>query len=108
MLATSSYPGDGACDRQPGCPRKRSTKTAAALGIDDGELRKRIAGLRTLFTARNEVSHALDLRRPERPGDRTRRSRAIGPTKSLCEEGLEVAQLIVNAAGAVLGTQSVS
>ncbi len=74
-------------------------KTAGALGIDEAGLRKRIAGLRELFVARNEISHELDLQRPEQPGDRTRRSRAIDHTKTLCQEGLEVGQLIVNAVG---------
>lgn len=74
-------------------------KTAAALGIDDPKLRKRINGLRDLFVARNEISHELDLQRPERQGDRARRSRPISGTKTLCHEGLEVGQLIINAAG---------
>ena len=77
-------------------------KTAGALGIDDEALRRRIAGLRTLFVARNEISHELDLRRPEQRGDRTRRSRAIDHTKGLCQEGLEVGQLIVNAVGTLI------
>ncbi len=55
-----------------------------------------------LLTARNEVSHELDLQRPESPGDRTRRMRAIGRTKDICQEGLEVAQLMVNGVGALL------
>jgi hypothetical protein len=74
-------------------------KVAGALGIDDAVLRRRIGGLRTLFMARNEISHQLDLQQLERPGDRTRRTRAIGPTTALCQEGLEVGQLIVNATG---------
>jgi hypothetical protein len=74
-------------------------RTAGALGINDAELRKRISNLRTLFVARNEISHELDLQRPEQPGDRTRRSRRIEGTKALCQEGLEVAQLILNGAG---------
>jgi hypothetical protein len=77
-------------------------KTASALGIDDPGLRKRIGGLRELFVARNEISHELDLQRPGQPGDRTRRSRAIDHTKGLCQEGLEVGQLIVNAIGALM------
>ena len=36
-------------------------KVAGALGIDDAALRKRIVGLKTLFVARNEISHELDL-----------------------------------------------
>lgn len=73
--------------------------TAGAVGIRDGALRKRITGLRTLFQARNEISHELDLQELSRPGDRSRRSRAMGPTQALCEEGFEVGQLIVNAVG---------
>jgi len=75
---------------------------AGALGIDDAQLRQRIGGLRDLFVARNEISHELDLQRPERQGDRGRRTRSIGPTKSLCHEGLEVGQLIINAVGGML------
>ena len=77
-------------------------KVAGALGIDDPQLRKRITDLRDLFVARNEISHELDLQRPEQPGDRTRRTRRIGATKGLCQEGLEVAQLIVNAVGTLV------
>jgi hypothetical protein len=77
-------------------------KTAGALGIEDAELRKRINGLQPLFVARNQISHELDLQSPERRGDRQRRSRAMGPTVKLCHEGFEVAQLTVNAAGALL------
>lgn len=77
-------------------------KTAGALGIDDEGLRRRITGLQLLFVARNEISHELDLQRPGQPGDRTRRSRAIDPTKKLCEEGLEVGQLIINAVGGLM------
>ena len=77
-------------------------KTAGALGIENAALRKRINGLRNMFVARNEISHELDLRRPGQPGDRTRRSRPMGPTKDLCQEGLEVGQLIVNAVGGLL------
>jgi hypothetical protein len=77
-------------------------KTAGALGIEDPELRKRINGLQPLFVARNQISHELDLQSPERRGDRQRRSRRMGPTVKLCHEGFEVAQLTVNAAGALL------
>lgn len=77
-------------------------KVASALGIEDAELHKRIAGLRKLFLARNEISHQLDLQRPERQGDRARRTRSIQPTKNLCHEGLEVGQQIINAVGAIL------
>lgn len=77
-------------------------KAAGALGIDEGPLRKRIGELKELFVARNEISHELDLQRPERQGDRARRTRAVGPTKNLCHEGLEVGQLIINAVGGSL------
>jgi hypothetical protein len=79
-------------------------KVAGALGIDDAALRTRITGLRTLFVARNEISHELDLQRLERPGDRTRRTRPMGPTRNLCQEGLEVGQLIVNAVGGLMSS----
>jgi hypothetical protein len=76
--------------------------TAAALGIEDADLRSRISHLTDLFTARNQVSHELDLQRVEQPGDRHRRSRPMGPTKTLCNDGFEVAKMIVNAVGALL------
>ena len=69
---------------------------AGALGINDGQLRKRIKGLEELFSMRNEISHELDLQRPEKQGDRSRRTRGMGPTIKQCHEGLEVGQLIIN------------
>jgi hypothetical protein len=77
-------------------------KTAAALGIDDKDLRKRISELKPLFVARNQISHELDLGAPERQGERARRARAIESTVQLCHEGLEVGQLVINAVGASL------
>lgn len=70
---------------------------AGALGIDDSEVRKRIASLRSLFVTRNEISHELDLQRPERQGDRSRRTRSMPGTIKMCSEGFEVAQQIINA-----------
>lgn len=77
-------------------------KVAGALGVDDPSLRRRISALTSLFTARNEISHELDLQSPERQGDRARRTRSIIPAKRLCHEGLEVTQLIINAVGRLL------
>lgn len=78
-------------------------QTARALGIaEDAALMGRIRGLRPLFEARNEVSHELDLQRPDQPGVRTRRSRALPGTTALCNDGLEIAQHIVNAVVALL------
>lgn len=77
-------------------------KTASALGIDDRQLHKKIQGLRTLFVARNEIAHELDLQQPEGRGDRKRRSRRTQTTKDLCHEGLEVGQLLVNRIGGLL------
>jgi hypothetical protein len=72
-------------------------RVAGALGISDKTLRTRITGLRSLFVARNEVSHELDLQRPEKQGDRSRRTRRMNQTVSICHEGLEVAQFMINA-----------
>ncbi len=72
---------------------------AAALGLEDQALRQRISDLRPLFDARNQVVHELDLQKVERHGDRTRRTRAIATTKASAQDGLEVAQVIVNAVG---------
>jgi hypothetical protein len=77
-------------------------KVVAALGIDDAKLRKRVTGLKALFAARNQISHELDLQRPERPGDGARRLRSLPDTKALCQEGFVVAQLLVNAVGILL------
>lgn len=71
-------------------------QVAGALGINSKDLRKRIAGLRELFVARNEISHELDLQAPEKQGDRSRRTRSMPKTISMCHEGLEVGQLIIN------------
>lgn len=62
--------------------------------------------LKTLFVARNQISHEVDLRAPERQGERARRARAIRPTVQLCHEGLEVAQLIINAVGNSLAAEA--
>jgi hypothetical protein len=78
-------------------------RAAGALGINDGELRRQITGLQKLFIARNEISHELDLQRPERQGDRARRTRGIPATRALCHGGLEIGQLVINAVGALLG-----
>jgi len=78
--------------------------TAGALGIDDGELRQQINTLVPLFTARNQVSHELDLQQPERPGDRTRRTRRMAATVTLCGDGFVVAQRVVNGVGNLLDT----
>jgi hypothetical protein len=77
-------------------------KVAGALGINDADLRKKIDELKPLFTARNEISHELDLQSPEKPGDRTRRSRPISQTKDTCYSAFEIGQLIVNAVGTQL------
>lgn len=69
---------------------------AGALGINDRQLRERIKGLEALFKMRNEISHELDLQRPEKQGDRSRRTRGKDPTIKQCHEGLEVGQLIIN------------
>jgi hypothetical protein len=76
--------------------------TAGALGIDDNDLRRKIDDLKPLFIARNEISHELDLRSPEKPGDRTRRSRPIGATQNICNSAFEIGQLILNAVGTQL------
>ena len=77
--------------------------TARALGIaEENALLGRVRGLRPLFDARNEVAHELDLQRPDAAGVRTRRSRALPATTALCSDGLEVAQLMLNAVAELL------
>jgi hypothetical protein len=77
-------------------------KVAGALGVDDKDLRKRIWQLKSLFTARNEISHELDLQSPEKPADRTRRSRRMGETVTICNTGFDVCQRLVNAVASEL------
>jgi len=76
---------------------------AGALGVDDADLRRRVAGLRTAFQARNQIAHELDLRSPERHGDRARRTRKINDSVGTCHELLESAQLLINAVTGVVG-----
>jgi len=72
-------------------------RTAGALGIDDTVVRKRAAQLREVFVARNQISHELDLKSPERPGDRGRRTRPMAKSTQQAHQLLETAQLVVNA-----------
>jgi hypothetical protein len=62
-------------------------RAAGALGIDDGGLRKRIKELRPLFVARNQIAHELDLRRPERRGDRAKEDSVDRPHKGPLPRG---------------------
>jgi len=78
-------------------------RVAGALGLNDGALRKEIKALRALFVARNEISHELDLLRTQKQGDRSRRTRPLGATKTLAHSGLNVAQKMINAVAATLG-----
>ena len=71
-------------------------RVVSALGFGEKELHREIGGLKDLFIARNQVSHELDLQRPETQGDRSRRTRTISGTQSLCHTGLKVGQMIIN------------
>ncbi|MEU5368217.1 hypothetical protein ABZ362_04345 [Streptomyces sp. NPDC005951] len=79
-------------------------KVAGALGVTDANLRKRIGELKPLFVARNEIVHELDLKAPEKSGDRHRRMRSIGKTKDMAHHGLETAQQIINSVAKALGS----
>ncbi len=79
-------------------------KAAGSLGVNDAKIRKRINELKPLFVARNEIVHELDLKAPERPGDRHRRIRSITRTKEMAHHGLETAQQIINAVAKALGS----
>lgn len=78
-------------------------RVAGALGLNDRELRQEIRGLRSLFVARNEISHELDLRRTRKQGDRSRRTRGLRVTKALAHSGLNVTQKMINAVASMLG-----
>lgn len=78
-------------------------RVAGALGLNDGALRKEIKELRTLFVARNEISHELDLRRTQNKGDRSRRTRALSGTKTMAHSGLNLAQKMINSVATTLG-----
>lgn len=80
-------------------------RACAALGIQqDRDLVERVLKLKEMFTARNEVSHELDLQRPERQGDMTRRSRRMSTTTDMCSAALEAGQQIINAVGQLLNS----
>ena len=75
-------------------------RTAKALGLGaDKDLTQRVLDLKPMFSARNEISHELDLQRPEKQGDRSRRSRPMGATVDMSHKALEVAQQITNSVG---------
>lgn len=78
-------------------------RVAGALGLNDRALRQEIRELRTLFVARNEISHELDLRRTQKQGDRSRRTRSLKATEALTHAGLNVTQKMINAVATTLG-----
>ena len=78
-------------------------KVAGALGLNDSTLRQEISDIKPLFLARNEISHELDLLHTQRQGDRSRRTRRIGPTETLVHQGLNLTQKMLNGVAAALG-----
>lgn len=82
---------------------EQAHRTIAALGIEDRKLTASINQLRDMFVARNEIAHELDLVRVRSKGDRTRRTRQVGLTETMCNQALEVAQQVVNAVTRLLG-----
>jgi hypothetical protein len=78
----------------------------SALGIGRPDLRRRVNALHPLFIARNQIAHELDLKRPERPSDKHRRTRRIHESRELAHEGLEIGQLIINEVVSLLGGTS--
>jgi hypothetical protein len=81
----------------------RDTLTALGLGHRQ-ELYREAQKLQQLFEARNQVAHELDLKAPERRGDRSRRERTITVSKDVCHTGLNYAQRVINSIVAELGT----
>lgn len=77
-------------------------KVAAALGLNDSELRQDIRGLKPLFHARNQISHELDLQQTQRQGDKSRVARRMADTAQLAHSGLNVAQKMLNGVAACL------
>lgn len=80
-------------------------RTCGALGIDDSALRTRVVQMRSVFVARNQISHELDLQATKRRGDRSRRTRAMANSVSTAHEALDVAQAILNAVVTMLTPQ---
>lgn len=78
------------------------SRTAGALGLTDAELRRQVTELKPLFVARNQIVHELDLQRPGRPGDRSRRSRRMQEYVAMSRRALEAAQCMINAVGLLL------
>jgi hypothetical protein len=66
------------------------------IGVSTQGLRQKIADLKPLFVARNQIAHELDLRRPEHTSDKNRRARGLNESRRLAYEGLAVGQLIIN------------
>lgn len=81
-------------------------RVAAALGLDDPILRKRIAGMGDLFKARNQISHELDLQKIQKQGDRSRRTRNLEDSLKITHEAVEVAQLVINDVAVSLSSSS--
>lgn len=72
--------------------------TLSALGLaSNPNLYKTAQDLKSLFEARNQIAHELDLRAPQKAGDRARRERRINESKALCHTGLNYAQKVINA-----------
>jgi len=76
------------------------TAAISALGLqDDRELFKQAKCLNPLFRVRNEIAHELDMT-PESVagrGARHRRERTITAYKTMCHDGLNFAQRVLNA-----------
>lgn len=75
---------------------------ASALGVNDRPLVRQIDNLRELFTARNEISHELDLRDPQRHNATKRRPRNRNDTEALADVAFEVGQAVIDRVGVVL------
>ena len=85
----------------------RVSEIVGALGVVDGDLRKRIGPTKTrssllekAFSARNEIAHELDVTKPAEAArkrlENIRRYRNVDDITSLCGELLDVTQCIVN------------
>lgn len=90
---------------------ERVDELAAALGVKDGVIRRRVApgtatsALKSAFSARNDISHELDLTEAVASRarfERRRRSRSFSSMWDHSNQCLEVTQLVINDVGSRL------
>lgn len=75
---------------------------AAALGLSDPALRKKLKELGPIFRARNQIVHEFDLLDPQEHGDPHRRSRDSETVVKMADLSFSVSQELINAVARLL------